>query len=326
MSPAPFSSRNLSPHYDDTLEGELYQAWDRIYETGEIAYDPQEAFSFQFRAFKYHYIPGRGTRPGAKVKLSPIGLKRPYEPCPFDDVKVLEIREVLRLTRENRTYHLIANKFPVKKLHLLLVRNPSEDPSTLPQLIFGPEEIEDALLLARMLGQNFRFFFNSNSGKDGSSSGSTVNHWHFQILPHDGGAFEKFFHTWNGSTPKLETQSQLPDWDIPHFFYHGSDLKQLATSIWPHVEKATEADCAYNLEIAVGPDQEHTTVALFPRAPLPPITIPGFGEFSNRYGGWELSGDVVIYDQDVFDWVQENPEEADALAWRRLRDGTRELK
>ena len=48
-------------------------------------------------------------------------------------------------------------------------------------------------------------------------------------------------------------------------------------------------------------------------------------ELSPRFGGWELSGDVVIYDEEVFEWVCAHPGEADRIAWERLRDGTRDI-
>lgn len=322
MSMAP---TELSLEHDRELGARIEERWNEIFARGEVAYDPADARVFRFRQFLYHYIPGRSSRPGANVALSPLGLKRPHTPGPFDDIPALEAREVLHPRRESRDYFLIANKFPVKRLHLLLVRDPREDAATLPQRLFGPAEIEDALRLARGLGPEYRSFFNSNSGADGSSSGSTVNHWHFQILPHGGGAFEQLFLEHRGPAPLGPEAGRLPAWEIPHVLHHGTDLPALATAIWPAVERVTELGCAYNLEIAVGGPDGHTAVALFARAPLPPTTIPGFGEFSNRYGGWELSGDVVIYDEDVFDWICEHPEEADALAWRRLRDGTRDL-
>lgn len=305
---------------------QIESGWRAVRDAGRIAYDPAAARVVEHDGLSFYYIPGRGNRPGAAALFSGGGLLKPHgPPCPFDDAAALRSRQVAAFRREERSYRLIANRFPVTALHLLMVRDPDAPEDTLAQCLFGPEEIEDALRLARMIGFPLRMYFNSNAGADGSNSGSTVNHWHFQLFPHHGGPMK----AWLDRSPEVGEgtgmeRGRLPHWQIPHRLYRSADLASLSESVWDDVERCHRRDCAYNVEIAAGRAHD-VTAAVFPRAPLDPIELDGIGAISARFGGWELSGDVVIYDPAVFDWVRDHPDEAAALARDRLARGTRSV-
>jgi hypothetical protein len=79
---------------------------------------------------------------------------------------------------------------------------------------------------------------------------------------------------------------------------------------------------AYNLEF-VGLAEKQFRVFLFPRRPGGDVPVPGVGALSPNFGGWELSGDIVIPTHEIFIWCQGHPAEAARLTEGRLRDTTR---
>lgn len=308
----------------------LATGWDRILAQGGIAYDPVHALCFEEEGWRFHHVPGRSRRPVADgLTAEAYGVARAHTPCPFEGPELLKVREILRFQRQGRTYHLIANKFPVKRLHFLGVRSSAAPQDLLPQCLFGAQEIEDLLLLCRGLGPPLHFFFNSNSGSDGSCSGSTVNHWHVQIFPHQQGAMNLFFDELDRHPGRFPRKTQLfkgrmPGWEYPHRLYRSSRPELVAEPLWADARRAVSLDIAFNVEMAAE-EGEAVTAAFFARAPVPPIRIEGAGELSNRFGGWELTGEVVVYDRPVYDWLAERPKEAVKIARERLRAGTRDI-
>src|SRR6266511_1262811 len=166
---------------DRRLPSLLEEGWARGRARGALSYDPEGIEVLEIPPLSFYFLPGREARPrSAPGADEPHRLARPHRPCPFDEPAFLEEREVVRARHRSRVYHLALNKYPVLRLHYLAIRPASEPPPLLPQRLTGPEEIEDLLRLADHLGPPYRLFFNSNRGADGSSSGSSVNHWHFR--------------------------------------------------------------------------------------------------------------------------------------------------
>lgn len=232
----------------------------------------------------------------------------------------------MRLFREERKYHLTWNRYPVTPLHFLVVRERSAAPETLPQCIHGARELEDMLLVLGMLGPPYRAYFNSNSGTDGSRSGSSVNHWHFQLFP-----FPREFDSplLREGPDELDRTVGLkvgryPEWPARHLFVDGAleDIPSAALCLWERLRRIHELDAAYNIEVAtMGPRKFRAF--LFPRRPVPPLAVPGIGELDWTPGGWELSGDIVVAKEELFDWVRRHPSQALRLTRERLRQSTR---
>ena len=80
-------------------------------------------------------------------------------------------------------------------------------------------------------------------------------------------------------------------------------------------------DIAYNLEISPREDGR-LVVALFPRAPSAELALPGGGSLSADFGGFELTGGVVVPNRRLFEWVRSRPGESAALIRERMRAGT----
>jgi hypothetical protein len=303
---------------DARVAAALDAGWARVAERGGIDYEPSAVEELRCPPFRFLHLPGRLRRPGASV-APPRGLLRPHAPCPFDGPAVYALREVLRFRRAERTYHLIANRFPVRPLHFLAVRSADAPADLLPQCLLGPEEIEDALLIARAVGPPYRFFFNSNTGADGSDSGSSVNHWHFQLFPDRGDLLE------GSPAGALETAGSIPGWDVPHRLHASADAGALARRVWADVERVIALDVAFT--VIVRPcDDDRLAAAFVARAPVEPIAPPGVegaGALPARFGGFELTGSVVVHERPLFEWARKHPRQAAALARERLRRGTR---
>jgi hypothetical protein len=305
------AARNVSALLED--------GWADGLRRGAIAYDPADVETFIVPPFCFLLLPGRETRPRPLAHEVVGGLRRPHEACPFDEREFLDEREVIRAARSGRAYHVALNKYPVLPLHYLAIRPSDCPPETLPQRLRGETEIEDMILLAGVLGSPYRFFFNSNRGADGSTSGSSVNHWHFQIFPTDHGIILR--------PPRIETGAQdveiggIPDWPARHRLYRSRDTAALALAIGRDVASIDARDAAYNLEIAPGAGGLFTAL-LFPRAPVADQTVPGIGVISGDFGGFELSGNVVVPARKLFEWVRAHPTEAVRLVIARIRAGT----
>src|SRR5262245_27528768 len=211
---------------DRPLPPMLEAGWARGRARGALAYDPETIEVLEIPPLSFYFLPGREARPRSLPPADePYRLSRPHRRCPFDGPEFLEEREILRVRHGERLYHLALNKYPVMRLHLLVIRPASEPPPLLPQRLTGPEEIEDLLYLALHLGPPFRLFFNSNRGADGSSSGSSVNHWHFQIFP----CFSEVVNR----TPRIASRSgeveygKIPDWPAHHRLYRSAAPREL---------------------------------------------------------------------------------------------------
>jgi len=289
---------------------------------GAIAYSPGEAEVLTFPPFRFYFLPGREARPrDPNARAGPPGLHRPHRPCPFDADDFLAEREVLRVARGGRSYHIALNRFPVLKLHHLAIRPSSEAEVTLPQRLGGAEEIEDMLRLAALLGPPYRLFFNSNQGADGSRSGSSVNHWHFQIFPSDFGAVWRATRTTSGAGPV--ERGAISDWPARHRLYRSRDGEALATALWADVRAVVALDRAYNVEIlALG--EGDLLALLFPRSPVGDLSLPDGNVLSGDFGGFELTGGVVVPGRSIFQWVQSHPREAVRRMIERIREGTSE--
>jgi hypothetical protein len=297
----------------------LEDGWAGGLRRGAIAYDPAEVETFSAPPFDFLLLPGRETRPRPPAHEVQGGLRRPHAACPFDEREFLDEREVVRAVRLGRAYHVALNKFPVLPLHYLAIRPINCPPETLPQRLCDEREIEDMILLAGVLGPPYRFFFNSNRGGDGSTSGSSVNHWHFQIFPTDHGIILR--------PPRIQAVEQgvevgeIPDWPARHRLYRSRDTAALARAIWRDLASIDARDAAYNLEIGPGADALFTAL-LFPRAPVGGQAIPGIGTLSGDFGGFELSGNVVVSVRKLFDWVRAHPARAVGMVTARMRAGT----
>jgi hypothetical protein len=296
-----------------------------------VAYDPAAAEKVIAPPYRYHFLPERATRPGALKDPTPPpeGIRRPHVPCPFDAPGFVEEREVFLAHRDGREVHLICNRYPVTPHHHLAVRTAAADPATLPQHIHGPEEIEDLLLLLRMLGEPYRFYFNSNRGRDGSQSGSSVNHWHYQL----------FTYPPEAPSPLLAMQATLlrdegplaigrvAGWPAAHLFVEGGPdgIETAARVLWRWLQPVHERNSAYNIE-AVALPGDRFRAFLFPRRPAPDAEVPGAGTLSADFGGWECSGDIVIPTREILAWIRAHPDHALRLTEKRLRETTREVE
>ena len=60
----------------------------------------------------------------------------------------------------------------------------------------------------------------------------------------------------------------------------------------------------------------------FPRAPVEDLKPPSGGTLGGDFGGFELSGSVVVPNREVFDWVRAHPGESVAFILERMRSGT----
>lgn len=305
----------------------LETGWEKVLQKGGLEYIPPQEQPISEGPFQFQFLPHRLQRPVSMGRRTENrGLLTPHQTCPFEEHGVLEIREVLRFSRAERTYHILANKFPVKRHHYLSVRSSDAPLDTLPQCIHSASELEDMLLLCRTIGPPFRFFFNSNSGADGSDSGSSINHWHFQLFPNSGDILEEYT---SGSRDvskqkSAASQTRIKDWNAPHRLYISSDASLLALHLWEDVKKAIELDSAFTLAMAVGESGTLATL-FFARSPIKPPKFDGFGQLPAKFGGFELTGAVVIYEHESFKWIQANPGAAVDLAWARLQEGTREI-
>jgi len=307
---------------DPRLRSALEAGWKSGLDRGVLAYDPLEVEVFEVPPLRFYCLPGRETRPRIAPPLGEShSLRRPHTACPFDGGEFIKRREVLRARRGNRLYHLTINKFPVMPLHFLAVR-PADDPAeSLPQRLQGPGEIEDMMLLAERLGPPYHFFFNSNQGADGSRSGSSVNHWHFQIFP-DERLVTRRPPEILGREGGVET-GRIADWPACHRLRISKDAQALAEEVWKDVQRVDAADRAYNLQLTPWKEGDLLAV-LFPRAPVGDEILPGGLTVSGDFGGFELTGGVALSSREVFGWVKAHPGEAKALIFERMARSTRE--
>jgi hypothetical protein len=281
--------------------------------------------------YTYHYLPERASRPGAAKSARPPreGVFLPHAPCPFDGEDFVQEREILRHRRGARSYHLVSNRYPVTPFHFLAIRPHEAPAATLPQCLHGPEEIEDFLLLLGELGEPFRCYFNSNRGADDSQSGSSVNHWHFQLFLHRPAYPQSLLAgpaEFSAAQGSLRV-GQAVGWPASHRFADGGpgDEARAAALLWEWVGQSHARNAAYNLEMVALPARRFRAF-LFPRRPAPPAEVPGAGMLSADFGGWELSGDIVIPTRELLDWVREHPDEARRLTEKRLRETTRPVE
>lgn len=298
----------------------LEEAWKRASEAGRLAYDPARALFCEAAPLRFLYLPGRQTRPRARISPEArISLRRPHVHCAFDSQTFLDEREAFRAGRQGRNYHLVFNKYPVLPLHFLAVRAAWEPAETLPQTIHGAAELEDMLLLATSLGPPFHLVFNSNRGADGSLSGSSVNHWHFQIFPWSWGPAEDALRL-EASGGEVERGAAI-GWPAHHALFRSRSACALAESLWSSIERITRQDSAFNLEIV--PLSDRSLLAfLFHRAPVGDLVLPDGSQLSKDFGGFELTGGVVVPTQQGFEWVTQNQREAVALVFERLMSST----
>ncbi len=298
----------------------LEEGWIRGVERGAVSYNPVHVETLTFHSLRFHLLPGREERPRLRSQQGePSGLQLPHQTCPFDTEEFLQEREVARIARAGRIYHIALNRYPVMRLHLLAIRPADEPPEKLPQRLLCADEIEDMLHLATLLAHPYRLFFNSNPGADGSRSGSSINHWHFQIFPCPW--------TVAARSPRITEVAgeveigQIPDWPARHRLYRSRNERILAEFIWADVEIIDRLDMAYNLEVS--PRETGDLIGiLFPRAPIEDIRIPSIGTLPGNFGGYELSGNVVVPGREVFEWIRSHPREAVALTLERMRAGT----
>ncbi|MBI4603025.1 MAG: hypothetical protein HY721_13790 [Planctomycetes bacterium] len=312
------------------LVAALAEGWRSGLETGIVVYDPAGPGVEVVDAppYRYHHVPARATRPGARKPWPPPpeGLRLPHAPCPFDDPAFVRQREVARVEREGRTYHIVCNRYPVTPLHFLPVRSADAPPSVLPQHLHGPEEIEDMLLLLDMAGAPYRVYFNSNRGADGSQSGSSVNHWHAQLFPLPPGPASPVFE----ARPRVLRREgpvevgAVDGWPARHVVVEAASerIQEVSRALWEEVRKVNDRNAAYNLEAALLPGGR-VRAALFPRRHAPDREVPGAGVLSTNFGGWEMSGDIVIPTREILEWIRSHPDEARRLTTRRLEETTR---
>lgn len=321
---------SLEPQRCAALPSILEGGWQQALGSELVLYDPSAADVETFAAppFRYHYLPRRAARPGIhrNPAAPPEGIYLGHSPCPFDDRDFVSQREVVRLVRHERTYHLVCNRFPVTPFHFLPVRAVEEPEETLGQHLHEAHELEDMLLLLAMVGAPYRAYFNSNRGADGSQSGSSINHFHFQIFVFEPQPDSPLMGPAHGSH-SIEKGSKIgtiPDWPAHHIFVDGAvdDFSTLASLLWERVRALNALNIAYNVEAVVSPDSRFR-VFLFPRHPAPPVQVEDAGTLSPNFGGWELGGDIVVPTQEILEWVQTHPEEARRVTERRLREGTR---
>ncbi len=298
---------------------------------GIVVYDPGAADVdvASLPPYRYHYLPSRASRPGArKDPVPPVeGIRLPHAPCPFDAEDFVRKREVARVERDGRAYHVACNRYPVTPCHFLPVRTAASPQLRLPQHLHGPEEIEDLLLLLAMAGAPYHVYFNSNRGADGSQSGSSVNHWHGQLFPLPGGVPSPLL---SGKAKCLRVEEELivgriNDWPARHVLVDGTPagFEPMAGVLWRKARALNALNVAYNLEAFFLPDGRVRSF-LFPRHPAPDVEVPGAGSLNANFGGWELTGDIVIPTKEIMAWIRQNPAEAERLTTRRLEETTRE--
>jgi len=323
---------SLEPKRCEALPSILEAGWQQALESELVLYDPGAADVETFTAspFRYHYLPRRSTRPGIRRDPAPPakGIYLAHSPCPFDDRGFVREREVLRLVRDARTYHVVCNRFPVTPFHFLPVRAAQEPEETLGQHLHEAHELEDMLFLLAMVGAPYRAYFNSNRGADGSQSGSSINHFHFQLFVFEPAPDSPLMGPGHRSH-SIEKGCRLgtfPDWPAQHIFVDGAvdDSSSLASVLWERVRALNALNIAYNVEAVVSLDNRFR-VFLFPRHPAPPLKVADAGTLSPNFGGWELSGDIVLPAREILEWIKKNPEEARRLTERRLQEGTRRL-
>ena len=324
----PAATRCRSPHLAGRtppparLADFLEENWTLDIRAGVVVYDCSDIEVASAGPYRFHLIPGRSVRPGTwnADAAPPEGLFVPHGPCPFDGDDLVRHREVLSVERERRLYHLICNRFPVTAPHYLGVRPWNGlDEDDLPQHFHGAEEIADLLVFALAFEpeDHMSVFFNSNLGGDGSSGGSSINHWHFQFFPH---RLDRE-HPLRASAIE---QSTIADWPASCFAVDATreNLEAAADEIWDHIVGVHARNGAYNVEI-LRLDAERVRAIIFPRCPAEPTRIPNVGELMTNFGGWELSGDFVIPTRELFEWLRDHPEEAIAISEKRLRETTR---
>jgi len=292
-----------------------------------VSYDPAEVAIVRNPPFQFHSLPQRLQRPrvGSGTTPFPGCLRRPHEPCPFDSEDFLTRREVARLERGQRIYALVCNRFPVAAVHFLAIRHPGADADSLPQYIREAEDLEDLLRLVGLLGPPWRCYFNSNLGSDGSSSGSSVNHWHLQFFPY----FENSPSTLLTDGVKIEREvggvrwGQVNGWAAHHCFLEGGrrEIEAAAAGLWESIAVLNERGSAYNLE-GVALEHGRFRLFLFPRRAAPPVAFGDAGELGCDMGGCELGGHFIIPNPTVFDWIRAHPKEALELSRKRLREST----
>jgi hypothetical protein len=311
------------------LVAALDAGWEAGLASGLVVYDPAgpDVETVLQPPYRYHYLPARAARPGARKHTPPpaAGLRLPHAACPFDEPDFVGRRELARVRRGVRTYHLVANRYPVTPRHILPVRSADADPGRLPQHLHGPAEIEDLLLLLVMTGPPYHVYFNSNRGADNSQSGSSVNHWHGQLFP----LAVDFPSAFYDEEPELsdagETvmRGRVASWPARHVLLQApaGAVAALARALWLDVEELNAQNVAYNLDAMH--HRGRLRAALFPRHPGAEIVIPGAGVLDPNFGGWELTGEIVIPTREILEWIRRHPREAHEMTTRRLRETTR---
>jgi hypothetical protein len=224
----------------------------------------------------------------------------------------------------------------VTPLHFLVIRPADATAESLPQCMHGPDEIEDILAVLREAGAPYRAYFNSNRGVDGSHSGSSVNHWHFQLFryPPEVHSFFRdgapsYREATGGESGRAGEDGgirlgEIRGWPARHVFVEGdfARARKASGTLWEKLRRLNEINVAYNLEV------EHRGLdtfraSLFARHYGPELEVPGGGRLNPNFGGWELTGDIVVPTREIFDWVRAHPEEASRVTAERLRQTTR---
>jgi hypothetical protein len=326
----------------------LEAGWQRSLESGLVIYDPagSDVEVVSVPPYRYRHLPKRASRPGARKPDRPPaeGLHLEHVHCPFDDDDFAAKRELAHIERQGRYYHVVANRYPVTPRHFLPVRARDAPATQLRQHFHGPEEIEDLVLLLDILGAPYHVYFNSTQGADGSQSGSSVNHWHGQVFPLPGALEQPLF---TAKPRELRTEESLlvgriDDWAAHHVTIDADPRKRraLAHVLWREVQEVQNRNWAFNFEAALYPDGRMRAF-LFPRRPAPAAVVreveavasvhsetgagarAGAGVWSANFGGWELTGDLVVPTRQLLDWIRAKPAEANALTARRLEESTR---
>ncbi len=290
-----------------------------------LEYDPADSRVVVRGAFRYRYLPGRAARPRSRARGQPGDLFLEHSACAFDEDDFLR-RIFLTVERRGRAYGLTANRYPVVSRHFLIARDRGANEAELSQRLYGPDELADMILLLVAIGPPLRFFFNSNPASDGSVSGSSVNHWHFQCFAEDVGASGPIFDDTSAAVTIAPgvTAGRVPDWRAHHAFVDGDarSVDAAARALWSLVDSVHEIGAAYNVEIAARKDATFRAL-VFPRAPAADRTLPTGGLLRASFGGCELTGDLVIDDVKAFDWIAENAQAADTLTEVRYEETTR---
>lgn len=329
----PYRARALKPLFaleagpSRALSALLTAGWGQSLKNGIVSYDPETTERCVVSPFSFHHLPQRGTRPRKREDAPPVeaGVRAAHESCLFDAPEFVRARELAWIERASRRYVLVANRYPVRSRHFLAVR-PAEAPAErLPQYLQGPEELEDAFLLLTLLAPEYRVYFNSNRGADGSFSGSSVNHWHLHFFP----AFDESPSTLlTGPTRIVDhddgvTVGFSSEWPAHNVFVEcpPEAVTEGAALLWDFVEQCNIRNCAYNVE-AVALEEGRLRAYLFPRRPASPLEIPGVGTWSPNMGGCELEGHFVVPSPELFDWARTHPDRADAVTRTRLLSTT----